>query len=248
MESFFKTVANDADKLEQEFLGPDYKYYTGINTPGDLKMSSDGNMSQMSKNVAGIMDYVEVLVSGRGAASKTGKPLGNKYFLKTGGQCKTSDGNTVQRSLYVNNVPDGDIPFISAGLGMNFTEFEGLLPGIIEDIGKLNPLPLFSAFMQGSAPPCTKITMPTINVDNKPGSDSGYVVNSEIKSMNPAWFTKSHPKPTFEGFVNANKCLNKKTKMKNKMILKNKFIPNVLRTSVGLLMAYLIFKLMYKKM
>ena len=245
MESFFKTVATDADKLEQEFLGPDYKYYTGINTPGDLKMSSEGSMSAMSNNVAGIMDYVEVLVSGRGPASKTGQPLGNKYFLTTGGQCTTSDKNKVQRSLYVNNVPDGEIPFISTGLGMNFTSFEGLIPGILEDVGKLNPLPLFSAFMQGSAPPCTKITMPTINVKNEPGTGSGYVVNSEIRSMNNAWFTKAHPKPTVEGFLGANNCLiNKK---KRNTILKNKLVPNLFRTSAGLLLVYLIFKLMYKK-
>merc|ERR1712195_354598 len=151
-------------------------------------------MTAMSNNVVGIMDYVEILVTGRGGASKTGQPLGNKYFLTTGGQCTTSDKNKVQRSLYINNVPDGHIPFISSGLGKNFTTFEGLLPGIIEDLGKLNPLPLFSAFMQKAAPACTKITMPTINVKNEPGTGSGYVINSEIRAMNPAWFSGSHPK------------------------------------------------------
>lgn len=244
MESFFKTVATDADKLEQEFLGPDYKYYTGIKTPDEMDMSSEGTMTAMSNNVVGIMDYVEILVTGRGDASKTGKPLGNKYFLPTGGQCTTSDKNKVQRSLYINNVPDGHIPFISSGLGKNFTTFEGLLPGIIEDVGKLNPLPLFSAFMQKAAPACTKITMPTINVKNEPGTDSGYVVNSEIRSMNPAWFSKSHPKPTVEGFMNVYK---KKIKKKGGMKLVNKLGPNLFRTSAGLLLVYLIFKLMYKK-
>ena len=54
-----------------------------------------------------------MLVTGKGRASKTGKPLGNKFFLKTGGQCNPIDkkGNTVDRYLYINNVPDGSIPF-----------------------------------------------------------------------------------------------------------------------------------------
>jgi hypothetical protein len=252
MESFFKKAADDVDKLEQEFLGPDYQYYKGIKTPNDLKMSSDGNMETMSMNVAGIMDYVEILVSGRGAASKTGQPLGNKFFLPTGGKCtiKTNKGEKkkVQRSLYINNVPDGDIPFISAGMGQNFTEFEGLLPGILEDVGNLNPLPLFSSFMQGSAPPCTKITMPTIDESNNPGTGSGYVLNSEIQSMNSAWFTSANPKPsesTLEGFINANNCMNNIVSNKRRK-LKPSLISNLLRTSVGFMMIYFIYKISHK--
>ena len=245
MESFFKTAATDVGNLEKEFLGPDYKYYTGINTPGDLKMSSDGTMSQMATNVAFIIDYVELLVSGKGKASKTGKPLGNKFFLPTGGKCTPSGGKQVQRSLYINNVPDGNIPFISSGLGAKFTEFEGLLPGILEDVGNLNPMPLFGSFMQGAAPPCTKITMPTIDVKNKPGTGTGYVVDSEIKAMDDSWFTSSHPKPTIEGFVNANNCMNNIVS-KERRRLKPGLVPNLLRTSIGILMIYFIFKLSHR--
>jgi len=62
--------------------------------------------------------------------------------------------------------------------------------------------------------------------------------------MNPAWFSGSHPKPTVEGFMNVYK---KKIKKKGGMKLVNKLGPNLFRTSAGLLLVYLIFKLMYKK-
>ena len=127
MEKLFETAANDVENLEEDLLGPDYKYYKGINSPGEIGMSDNGTMGTMINNVAGLASYVEILITGRGEASKTGRPLGDKFFLKTMGQCTTKDGNKVQRSLYVNNVPDGDIPLLSSALGKNFTTFEGIL-------------------------------------------------------------------------------------------------------------------------
>jgi hypothetical protein len=243
--SFFKKAATDIDSLEQEFLGPDYKYFANINNPDQLGMSGAGSMDTMEADVAGLINYVQVLVSGDGAASKTGKPLGDKFFLKTGGKCTTSDGDVVTRSLYVNNVPDGDLPFISSMSGFNFTVFEGLLPGIMEDIGKLSPLPLFGAFMQGAEPACTQITMPTIDVNNVQGTGSGYVTNSEIKGMNSAWFTAGS-KPSVEGFINANNKMVEKYSPRSKRVRKGS-IPNLYRVGFGIFLVYLFYRVMMKK-
>ena len=249
MASFFHTVATDIDSLEQEFLGPDYKYYENINNPQQLGMSDEGSMGTMIDDTAGLINYVEVLVAGTGAASKTGKPLGDKFFLTTGGQCVEPGGKTVKRSLYINNVPDGQLPGLSAlAGGMSFTMFEGLLPGVIEDIGHLNPLPLFGAFMQGANPKCTQITMPTIDVNNTHGTGSGYIVNSEIKSMNSAWFTAGMAKPSVEGFLNAHDIyLNRHNHKSKSTYIKKGHIPNLYRIGFGILLVYLFYKLMHKK-
>ena len=248
MADFFHTVATDIDSLEQEFLGPDYKYYENIRNPHQLGMSTEGSIGTMIDDTAGLINYVEVLVAGTGAASKTGKPLGDKFFLTTGGQCVDPGGKTVKRSLYINNVPDGQLPGLSAlAGGMSFTMFEGLLPGILEDIGHLSPLPLFGAFMQGATPKCTQITMPTIDANNAHGTGSGYVVNSEIKSMNPAWFTAG-PKPSVEGFLNANNISTNQDKYKSKAsFIKKGKIPNLYRMGFGLLLLYLFYKMSEKK-
>ncbi len=192
MDSFFKDVAGGIDKVEQEFLGPDYYYYKQISTPSELGVSSEGSIGAAEQDTAAIINYVQLLVAGTGPASKTGKPLGDKFFLKTGGQCTdVASKQKVARYIYVNNVPDGHIPLISSGLGVDFTVFEGLLPGVLEDVGRLDPMALFSSFMQGAEPPCTEITMQTISPTNSIGSASHFVANSEISNMDPCWFPDS---------------------------------------------------------
>ena len=52
-------------------------------------MGKSGDLC-FGKNIAGIINYTDILVTGKGRASKTGRPLGNK-FLKTGGKCQPKD-------------------------------------------------------------------------------------------------------------------------------------------------------------
>ena len=154
-------------------LGPSYDYWKSIKQPEEMGMSPGFSLSALANNVDGLLSYVEVLISGTGNASVTGKPLGNKFFLKTTGQCSkttvekwkkerdedeawekeynevdnklgakeiTEDQASkvknalneqkakrdeergqakqqVDRWIYVNNIPDGSIPFISSEIG-----------------------------------------------------------------------------------------------------------------------------------
>jgi hypothetical protein len=205
MSSFFSDVIKDMKGMEQGLLGPDYLYWKRILMPSDMGMSSDGNFGALTNNVGGLINYVEVLVTGN-AGSTTGGPLGDRFFLKTGGQCKDiASGNKVDRYIYIDNVPNGNIPFISSGLGgVDFTEFEGLIPGLLGDLGKLNPLNLFKSFMMGDNPDCMSVTLHTIvpaaDADlNDTGMDiSGnqtqFVAVADVKNMDPCIFNdKKNP-------------------------------------------------------
>jgi hypothetical protein len=183
MSNFFKSVIEDAEKVEEELLGPDYKYYQQIKTPEELGMSDSGTISALGKDINGIINYVELLVTGRGDANKSkgGRPLGDRFFLKTGGQCKDqATGNLVDRYMYIDNVPDGSIPFVSSGIGYKFTTFEGLIPGILSDIDKINPMDMFKAFSQDSEPACREITLETIGKDGVVGSETRFLPLDEI--------------------------------------------------------------------
>jgi len=182
--NFFKDVVTDMDKIEQEFLGPDYAYYKKINNPSKLGVSGDGSMDALSKDIASIISYVEVLVSGTGEANGPGKPLGDKFVLKTGGQCKDyKTDKLVTRSMYVNNVPTKKLPIISNLTGMSFPDFRGLVPGIMEDMYAINPLKMFSAFMEGNEPVCAEVNLPVRDVNDHESTQSAYIPISELKSM-----------------------------------------------------------------
>ena len=83
MSNIFQEVLADAGAVEERLLGPNYEYWKQIKTPPELGMTSDGTLGALGKDIDGLVQYVEVLVTGQGA-SKTGRPLGNKFFLPTG--------------------------------------------------------------------------------------------------------------------------------------------------------------------
>ena len=216
---FFSDIMTDMKGMEQNLLGPDYLYWKRILKPSDMGMSDDGNFSTLANNIGGLINYVEVMVTGKGG-STTGGPLGDQFFLKTGGQCTdVASKNLVDRYIYINNIPNGNIPFISSGLGgTDFTEFEGLIPGTLGDLGKLNPLGLFKSFMVGENPPCMSVTLTTVTPvtdgngndtgqDNN-GTDTKFVAVADLKNMDPCSFSsKTNPAdPTqkcSETFVNS---------------------------------------------
>jgi hypothetical protein len=202
MSNIFQEVLTDVQGVEQRLLGPSYPYYKNIKTPAQLGMNSNGSIQQTAQDISGLINYVELLVSGTGSASSTGNPLGNKFFLKTGAKCAAIDScsdpndpstcNQVDRYIYVDNVPDGNIPFISSGLGVNFSEFKGLIPGAMGNLNVLNPFAIMRAFLSGSTPPCQPLTMQTISVDNAVSSETQYVTLSDINSMDPCTFSNGH--------------------------------------------------------
>jgi len=189
------TYLNDFSSKADSLLGPSYPYYKYIKTPTQLDMSDKGSLSQLGKNINGLINYVEILVTGKSKASTTGNPLGNKFFLKTGGKCKDKDtGESVERYIYVDNVPEGNIPLISSGMGVNFSEFKGLIPGTISNLNVLNPYHMIKAFTAGSNPECTPLTMETIDIYNNKSSETHYVTLVDIESMDPCSFSnKSNP-------------------------------------------------------
>lgn len=189
-------------------MSNDYPYYKFIKTPDELGMSDKGTLAQMGKDIKGLVSYTELLVSGKSAASKTGKPLGNKYFINTKGKCKGPDGKTQDRYIYINNIPDGSVPIISSGMGVNFSDFKGLIPGVIGNLSSLDPLSLMNSFMAGSTPECQAITMETIDTSNVKGNATHYVAKADIKGINSCSFmNKVNPITKVKcrsGFTNMN--------------------------------------------
>ena len=159
-------------------------------------MSDKETIQQMEKDINELIQYVKLLVTGKSKASATGQPLGNKFFLKYGGKCTdVKTGQEVDRYVYINNVPTGNIPFISSGLDVNFTDFRGLIPGTLEQLNNFNPLMLMRAFMAGTKPDCQELTMDVIDSHNNKSTETHFVTLVDIKDMDNCIFPGKKPNP-----------------------------------------------------
>ena len=142
--------------MSDKFLGVSHNYVKQIKTPSELKMSKKGTMNALEKDIAGLISYTQLMVEGDGNAKKGSAPLGNRYFLKTNGQCTPIDkpNAKVTKYLYINNVPSGGIPILTGLTGTRSKVLRGLVPGVLENVGKLSPVGLFGAITGTSSSEC----------------------------------------------------------------------------------------------
>lgn len=190
-----QTTAIKTSSIKDQFLGSPYSYSEQIKTPADLGMSGKGTIKALGKDISGITNYIQLLVSGKSKASKTGGPLGNKFFINAGGKCiDTVTKQEKPRHIYINNVPQGNIPFLSSAAGMNFNDARGLIPGVMSNLNVMNPLAIMGAFAAGSVPSCQPITLQTIDNANKKSTETHYVSIVDLQNMDPCNFlNKSNP-------------------------------------------------------
>ena len=248
MSNLFEQVLRNPQEVGEKLLGPSYPYYKNIKTPKEIGMSDKGTLKALGNNIDGLINYVEVLVTGKSKASTTGKPLGNKFFLQTGAKCKNiANGEQVDRFIYVNNVPQGNIPFISNGLGVNFSEFKGLVPGTMSNMSVLNPFNILRAFLSGSTPDCQEITLETIDINNNRSNETHFVTLFDIRSMDPCQFqNKTNPltgRVCKETYTNLSP---KKINDDYSILLPDDIITQIYFASLGLLGVYFIYRIMEK--
>ena len=209
MANFFEQVDSGKDPNPDT----DYQYAKYILGPKKMKMGT--SWTDITNNFHGLGSYVQLLVEGDGAAvasSAGGRPLGNKFFLRTAGKCKSVEsGKETERYVFVSNIPDGDIPFLSGAIGADFTELEGLIPGMLSNLNVLNPSKIFKAFSEPATPDCKQITMETVDVNNNTDTETHYVSLDDISMINPCLFPdKQNPvskESCVEAFTNITKSL-----------------------------------------
>ena len=190
---------------EEAEVDNNYNYSKYIKTPKQMNIKVGDSLSNVENGVAGIFSYVKLLIEGKSNASKTGKPLGNKYFLKTAESCiNQNTSKKEKRSLYFDNVPTGNLG-IFKDTGEEFSEFRGLVPGAIEDVMAIGKIDFFAAFTETGIPKCLPVKLKTIDINNKEGSDTQYVTISDVKEISPCNFIKEpndlNPKNPVTGAV-----------------------------------------------
>jgi len=171
---------------------------------------------------------------------------------------------TENRYIYIDNLPTGKIPGLGTLKGMR-----GLIPGMIENLGAFNPMGLLNSITAPPVPPCVKLNMETIQFmdtgkssadwHHKYGADAHYVALSDVIELNPCSFDMvdgvstnpisgvegsecpKHASETFKNLFNGKKDDYTILKLKDKPIAK------LFNMSFGLLMAYLLWKVLQKE-
>jgi len=250
MSNIFIDAAKNPAGVEEKLLGPTYPYWKNIKSPTDLGMSDRGTIQQMATNIGGLIGYVELIASGSGSASRTGRPLGNKFFLQTGGKCvDIATNQDADRYIYISNVPDGTIPFISSGMGISFKDLKGLIPGVLSDLNALNPFAIMGSFMAGSKPQCQSITMQTIDNNNVVDKETHFVALADIANITPCEFpNRKNPVTTIpctEAFENEGKKVAPLDY--GELMMPDDPIVQLYFISLSLLGVYILYKMIQKK-
>ena len=149
-------------------------------------------------------------------------PIGDRYFLNTGGQCRpvkaskgcqnrmdceqldigtsisTAEGKikVVPRSMLIDNIPQNDVPIpdsLKEASGSKSLKFDGVVPGIINDVLNMNPMGIITGFLIPAFPDCIEASVTTVTGKGqtayKPVTQKAFVITSEAQNISPCAFS-----------------------------------------------------------
>jgi len=228
------------------FLGEDFDYVGAFYNPRDCEpggpcMGESGD--KIMGNLSGTLKYGNALLFhsdsiDKDRVQKNPGVLGNKYFIDSGVDCETPDGDTVSRHIYVDNRPTGNVPFISELVGGGGLP-KGLIPGMLSNTERLNPVKLFSALIPevGDAAKCKEQTVTEIRQ-----RDNGSTYSEEVKVyMTDKDFAEVEPFSSIHDDIIDEKDVNNYSKMPD-----DKLVQLYLST-LTIAGMYIVLKLINKK-
>ncbi len=198
------------------FLGQTYSYQKYVNPPNKVGITTKATIAGVTNDIVGLSSYAELLIKGGGKASATGRPLGDKFWYYTGGKCNAvtddtgkplpanSPKQTVNRWIYINNVPTGGL---GIGNDSGGSDAKGLLPGTIQDLFAFTRLSIMNAFSGETTPNCQSVNLETIDTNNNKSRASHYVALMDLENMNGCTARSNSPESLYnckDAFTNMN--------------------------------------------
>jgi len=196
LNSLWNDIDQKSSNVSTDILGPAYSYSDNIPGPGAKGVGSDGSFGQIFTNLGAAVDYVKIMITGD-------PPLGNAFYINTGGTCVAPDGSTQSRYNFINNLSSGSnlVPQGLNDLSFITSDLNGLIPGVVGDLEGLDPLYMFNALTADGNPPCEcykcNVTTGTPYQFLTPSLSPDFDTNS-CSQVDP-----SLCKPTKESFTNS---------------------------------------------
>lgn len=205
---------NSFASYEENLIGPSYDYASYISPPSELGVKSKGSISQIKTNYVAMGEYFKLILSGKSRASKEGsqfsndgnikgdgRVLGPSFFIDTFAKCNpvekvngnfvTNKKKKVQRSIYYNFKPTGDILIANAG-----GDLRGMFPGILSNLDMITPGKMINSVFQGGTPPCYQVRMPVFPSEgnNYAKTQVRYVSKDDLNNVNECAFVIDNEK------------------------------------------------------
>ena len=131
-------------------------------------------------------------------------------------------------------------------MGVNFSEFKGLIPGTISNLNAFNPMEMFQAFLSGSKPDCQELTMETIDIYNNKSTETHFVTLVDIKNMDPCSFSNKKNPLTGASCKETFANINDYDDYEYGYVKEDDLLVQLYLASVGLLGVYILYKIMKK--
>jgi hypothetical protein len=179
---------------------PKFSYSKIIMSPAQF--GAGPGAGKFDKNISALASYTDILLTSNTRANCINpQALGDQYFLKTSGTCKDPNTNElVPRYLYISHQPESsndNNPLNSADDANKGFPFNGLIPGIISNMGNLNLFGIFGAFAADGNPKCTEVTLSSTR--NLPGNvcensntyelyNTQFITEDDAKKVDPCSF------------------------------------------------------------
>jgi hypothetical protein len=213
-----------------------YSYIKAIKAPSEMGMSDAGNLKTLEKDINGLLAYVQLLVDGPSAASRSSSkgPLGSQFFAPTNATCNVN-GTSVPRSIYVDNIPKGGI---DAAPGANLPEFRGLVPGMMTGLSAIDPERISESIANSDSPDCIEVTLNVIDSSYNTISETNYITTTDATYIDPCSYTNCVNPITGvkcngkQGFTNRSELLFSE--------IKHDYVSQMFLTSVGVLSIYVL--------
>lgn len=174
--SLWSDIKEGGNAAADTIMGPSADYTSMIATPAQKGVGDSGDIGQLFTNGNAVFDYVKQLT--------TGPRLGNAQFVQTAGLCKVKDTTTgkdesIPRWTLVNNRVSGmDVLPASLKSAIGGFEFDGLIPGMLGDVGALNPVTLLNGLTADGVPQCRAYNCPVTD-------RSGMSMPNEVRFITP---------------------------------------------------------------
>lgn len=180
---------------------PDFSYAKIIKNPDAFGAGAEAD--DFSPDMAALKSYTDLLMTSDTKANclqSSGHPLGDQYFLKTSATCiNPTTKKPASRYIYISNQPEdsSEINPLNDANSSEGMKFNGLIPGIVHNMRRLNPFSIFSAFSQDGNPECVEVTLSSTrdlpgdictNTNSRVKYNTHLITKSDAQKVDPCSF------------------------------------------------------------